>query len=69
MTTVEPLSAKASGAEAETPPWRLGHMLDGATETAPSSTALIVGAERRRISYGPGRVGIQSMYYHLPTSD
>ena len=44
-------------------------MLDGATETAPSSTALIVGAERRRISYGPGRVGIQSMYYHLPTSD
>jgi acyl-CoA synthetase (AMP-forming)/AMP-acid ligase II len=51
MTTVEPLSAKASGAQAETPPWRLGHMLDGATETAPNSTALIVGAERRRISY------------------
>ena len=51
MTTVEPLSAKASGAEAETPPWRLGHMLDGATETAPNSTALIVGANRHRISY------------------
>jgi acyl-CoA synthetase (AMP-forming)/AMP-acid ligase II len=51
MTTVEPVSAKASGARAETPLWRLGHMLDGATETAPKSTALIVGADRRRISY------------------
>ncbi|MDT5135112.1 MAG: hypothetical protein QOE41_4423, partial [Mycobacterium sp.] len=35
----------------ETPLWRLGHMLDGATETAPNSTALIAGADRRRISY------------------
>ena len=51
MTTVEPLSAQAIGADAETPLWRLGHMLDGATETAPNSTALIVGAQRRRISY------------------
>jgi acyl-CoA synthetase (AMP-forming)/AMP-acid ligase II len=51
MTTVEPLSAEAIGADVETPQWRLGHMLDGATETAPNSTALIVGAQRRRISY------------------
>ena len=43
MNTVEPLSARASGAEAERPLWRLGHMLDGATEAAPNSTALIVG--------------------------
>jgi acyl-CoA synthetase (AMP-forming)/AMP-acid ligase II len=51
MTTVEPVRAEASDAEAETPLWRLGHMLDGATETAPNSTALIAGADRRRISY------------------
>jgi acyl-CoA synthetase (AMP-forming)/AMP-acid ligase II len=51
MTTVELPRANASGAEAEPPLWRLGHMLDGATETAPNSTALIVGAQRRRISY------------------
>ena len=39
MTTVEPVRAEASGAQAETPPWRLGHMLDGATETAEAETA------------------------------
>jgi acyl-CoA synthetase (AMP-forming)/AMP-acid ligase II len=51
INTVETLSVKASGADAETPPWRLGHILDGATETAPNSTALIVGADRRRVTY------------------
>jgi acyl-CoA synthetase (AMP-forming)/AMP-acid ligase II len=31
--------------------WRLGHILDLVVATAPNSTAIIVGAERRRISY------------------
>ncbi|MCW2650828.1 MAG: acyl-CoA synthetase (AMP-forming)/AMP-acid ligase [Mycobacterium sp.] len=51
MTTIETLSAGAGRAQAETSLWRLGHMLDGASETAPNSTALIVGAQRRRINY------------------
>jgi acyl-CoA synthetase (AMP-forming)/AMP-acid ligase II len=51
MTTVEPLGAELRGANVETPSWRLGHILDGATEAAPTSTALVIGAERRRISY------------------
>jgi acyl-CoA synthetase (AMP-forming)/AMP-acid ligase II len=31
--------------------WRLGHVLDFFAETDPDSTALIVGAQRRRITY------------------
>src|SRR6185503_9076754 len=31
--------------------WRLGHMIDAHAETAPGSTALIVGDQRRRITY------------------
>ena len=31
--------------------WRLGHMLDGYAEARPGSTALVVGADRCRITY------------------
>ncbi len=31
--------------------WRLGHILDGVAETAPDSTALVIGAGRVHISY------------------
>ena len=40
----------ASNAATTSPPW-LGHILDDAAEAASNSTALIVGAERRRIGY------------------
>jgi acyl-CoA synthetase (AMP-forming)/AMP-acid ligase II len=50
MTTDESLSSK-SGTDASTSARWLGHILDGAAEAAPNSTALIVGAERRRISH------------------
>ncbi|HZA10647.1 FadD7 family fatty acid--CoA ligase, partial [Mycobacterium sp.] len=33
------------------PSWRLGELLDGIAERTPDATALIVGAERRRIGY------------------
>jgi acyl-CoA synthetase (AMP-forming)/AMP-acid ligase II len=51
MTAVEPLIVNANRADAKVPPWRLGHILDRASEAAPQSPALIVGAERRKISY------------------
>jgi acyl-CoA synthetase (AMP-forming)/AMP-acid ligase II len=36
----------------QSPRWRLGHIVHCAAQTAADSTALIVGAERRRITYG-----------------
>lgn len=40
-----------TNADTATPARWLGHVLDGAAEAAPHSTALIIGSERRRISY------------------
>ncbi len=50
MTTMH---SPASGASRVAPPapWRLGYILDDTAESAPGSTALIAGAQRRRISY------------------
>ena len=31
--------------------WRLGHIIDGVAETTPGTTALVIGAQRRRITY------------------
>jgi acyl-CoA synthetase (AMP-forming)/AMP-acid ligase II len=46
MDAMETITAPAT-ADA----WRLGHILDGVAQTAPDSTALIVGSGRRRITY------------------
>jgi acyl-CoA synthetase (AMP-forming)/AMP-acid ligase II len=51
MTAVHSLDRRATSVSPLAPSWRLGYMLDGIAERAPGSTALIVGAERRRISY------------------
>jgi len=40
-----------SADERRTSKWRLGHVLDFFARTDPDSTALIVGAQRRRITY------------------
>jgi acyl-CoA synthetase (AMP-forming)/AMP-acid ligase II len=44
MDAVSPITDRATL-------WRLGHMIDAHAETAPGSTALIVGDQRRRITY------------------
>jgi acyl-CoA synthetase (AMP-forming)/AMP-acid ligase II len=51
MTTIESLAGGASSVGPGAPFWRLGYLLDGIAERDPGSTALIVGAERRRVSY------------------
>jgi len=44
MDAVSPITERATL-------WRLGHMIDAHAETAPGSTALMVGDQRRRITY------------------
>jgi len=38
-------------ADGDTASWRLGHIIDGAAERNPGTTALVIGAQRRRITY------------------
>jgi acyl-CoA synthetase (AMP-forming)/AMP-acid ligase II len=51
MSAVDSLVTGAGGVRPHPSSWRLGYILDGIAENAPGSTALIVGAERHRISY------------------
>jgi acyl-CoA synthetase (AMP-forming)/AMP-acid ligase II len=51
MTAVDSLDSRATSASPRVASWRLGYILDGIAESAPDSTALVVGAERRRICY------------------
>jgi acyl-CoA synthetase (AMP-forming)/AMP-acid ligase II len=49
VRTVHALNGAVSGPKS--PPWRLGHVVDRLAEAAPGATALIIGAERSRVTY------------------
>lgn len=51
MAAIHPLASGAIGVGPRASSWRMGYMLDGIAERAPDSTALVVGPDRRRISY------------------
>ena len=51
MSTTMRSPANGGSHVAARAPWRLGDILDDVAESAPGSTALIVGAQRRRVSY------------------
>lgn len=49
MRTAHPLDNTV--ADDKVSSWRLGHLIDGLAETTSGATALIIGAQRRRITY------------------